>query len=276
MKTLRYARTFFVLVFLIITVSSLLERGVLAATTYSAAVTPGIYFDQQPNHRFLAADKERLLNRLRQITGWSQLRVNESNRLVVERAQEFAAGSGWARQVFAEVFRSGQRFLVENHARSLAVNFGQLDAGTTYDDPRAGIHLTIYRVRLDLIDFQQMQASAELRAAFDEGFVLLHELLHGLGFRDTSLPAEVGACEQIVNKVRAELGLPLRDHYLGETVITTHHFRIVRLRFKQLLAGRQAAHEKKQYLYFLMNALPPATLDVSRTKQGRMPISLAD
>lgn len=281
MHLLRYARTFFLFVGVNLAAAWLLSGDALAERDYATAVRPGIYFNQQTNGRFSATEKERLLMSLRRITGWTQLHINENGHLTLDRADEFVAGAAWARQVLAGAIRSGHRFLVENHAHSLTVNFGQLDEGTTYEDVAAGIKLTIYRLRLDGADFQQMEAPAELRATFDEGFTFFHELLHGLGFRDTNIPNEIGACEKIVNQIRAELGLPLRDHYLGETVIATVQFKVIRLRFQRALPATVGSRRKKQYLFFLIQAAPSAATVASasrsvRTKADGNFASLAD
>ena len=229
----------------------------LATDVFVTPITPGIYFSQSTAHRLSAEQKNNLIASLRRITGWPQLRVDESDRLILEQVPEFVGGSVWARRVISEVFRSGNRFVVESHANSGTVNFGQLDEGTNYFDPRTNIKLDIYCVRLDFDDFKQMEATPAVRDAFDEGFTLLHELLHGLGLHDTGVPDEIGDCEHLVNKMRADLGVPLRDQYLGETLMVTPWFKTVRLRFKsQDLKGKPTARGKKHYLFFVMNAVP--------------------
>lgn len=248
----------------------------------ATAITPGIYFSQQANRQFSSAEKDQLLVSLRRLTGWTQLRVDARDCLLLERANESVGGSLWARRVIRAALRSGHRFLMENHADSVTVNFGQLDEGTTYEDPDAGLKLTIFRVRLDFVDFQKMEASPAVRAAFDEGFTFLHELLHGLGWQDTDIPNEIGDCEQLVNKMRTELGVPLRDHYLGDVLLETRGFRTVRVRFKQQEgAGRTTARWKKHYLFFVMSTAVPAEprrklTTTSRTSQEKILSSLAE
>jgi hypothetical protein len=108
---------------------------------------------------------------------------------------------------------------------------------------------------LDFADFQNMEAAPEVRAAFDEGFAFLHELLHGLGLQDTGTHNEIGDCEQIVNKIRADLGLPLRDQYLGDLLSITPKIKTVRLRFKsQQVSGKTVSRWKNQYLFFAFYA----------------------
>ena len=105
---------------------------------------------------------------------------------------------------------------------------------------------------MDFDDFQQVDASSEVRAAFDEGFTLFHELLHGLGYMDASRARELGACEEIVNRVRSDLGLPLRDEYFGEAWRITERLTSVRLRFRSQARNGNSARRESHYLFFLL------------------------
>ncbi len=254
----------------------------LSKEVYVTPIVPGICFSQQAAYQLSSLEKSNLTARLQRLTGWPQLRIGEGDRLMLEQANEFAGGSVWARRVINEIFRSGNRFVVENHAGSATVNFGQLDEGTNYADDRTGTKLVIYRVRLDFDDFQKMQASPEVRDTFDEGFTFFHELLHGLGLQDTNIYNEIGDCERVVNQIRAELGLPLRDHYLGDLLNITPRFKTVRLRFKsQSSNGKPATRWKKQYLYFVFNTAQeweprPPVAPQSRESKEKLLTSLSE
>ena len=224
--------------------------------------TPGIHFSEDATHRLSPIQQQKLEVSLRRITGWSHLRTDERGHLTFHEKAEFKGGSAWARRVLNAVIHSGRRFVVENHSGSPTVNFGQLDEGLKYADDHSGVKLDIYRVRLDFADFQEMEAGPEVRAAFDEGFTLLHELLHGLGLEDTTKPDELGDCERLVNQIRADLGVPLRDQYLGDLLRVTPQFVTLRLRFKSLAAAGKTV--KKHYLFFPLAALPEPKLSVRR------------
>jgi hypothetical protein len=97
-----------------------------------------------------------------------------------------------------------------------------------------------------------MQSSSKVRATFDEGFTLFHELLHGLGYMDASRVRELGPCGEIVNRIRSELGLPLRDQYFGEAWRITERLTSVRLRFRSQALNGNPSRWESHYLFFLL------------------------
>src|SRR4030095_7092622 len=138
-----------------------------------------------------------------------------------------------------------------DHSGSASVNFGQASQAEVYVDQNGEV-TPVWRLRLDFDDFQRMQAPAKVRATFDEGFTLLHELLHGFGYKDAISEREVGECEEIVNRIRRELDLPLRDQYFGETWRITDKLTSVRLRFRSQPSPGSAARAESHYLFFLV------------------------
>jgi hypothetical protein len=143
-------------------------------------------------------------------------------------------------------------FIIEDYSNSEAIHFGQLDEGTNFADlrRRQPLQLIIWRVRIDFDDFQRVEASPPVRAAFDEGFTLLHELLHGLGYSDARSVASLGECEELLNLVRAELKLPERARYFGEAVGLTSTVKTIRIRFRRRVTG-QKAKWREEYLFFM-------------------------
>ena len=103
----------------------------------------------------------------------------------------------------------------------------------------------------DFDDFIQMSAPPEVRESFNEGFVFLHEVLHGLGKTDAKQFGQIGECEEAVNQMRQELGLVLRTQYHSERVSTTGNFHRQRLPFKRLVSLGGKLSWKESYLYFL-------------------------
>src|SRR5260370_28061217 len=111
------------------------------------------------------------------------------------------------------------------------VRFGEIEE-VEYSNDATNQHASVWWIRLDFADFQRIDASPRVRASFDEGFTLLHELLHALGYHDASDASELGACETILNQVREELGLPLRlEHFATPVRTLTPGVVAIRLRF---------------------------------------------
>ncbi len=215
----------------------LLLLQVTAKSARTNTVLPGAWCSQNTTYALSTAQQKMLQTRLRRITGWTQLSFAENGKLEIGDFMAIQGGAHNARKVLLQALRSGKQFVLENHSSSAFVNFGQLDEGTNYTDDRTGMALEIYRVRLDFADFDKLQATPAVRASFDEGFTFLHELLHGLGLKDTHIPNEIGECETVVNRMRAELGLPLRDQYLADLLRLTPLAKIIRLRFKAQTSG---------------------------------------
>jgi hypothetical protein len=110
----------------------------------------------------------------------------------------------------------------------------------------------VWRLRLDFSDFREMQAPREVRASFDVGFTMLHELSHGLGYKDAASLDELGECEKLINRARTELNLPLRDQYFGDTLPLSRSFVSIRLRFRRGAPAPGAARGRAQYLFFIV------------------------
>ena len=101
-----------------------------------------------------------------------------------------------------------------------------------------------------------MRASREVQASFDVGFTTLHELLHGLGYKDATKVDELGECEETLNRSRAELDLPMRDQYFGDALRLARHFVSVRLRFRsdQPRVPATPVRRRTQYLFFTVQS----------------------
>ena len=236
----------------------------LGAASPALAAVPrasGIWCNREPDWA-LSAEHERVLTQsLRRITGLCDLSFAADGSLSLGDVSE--GGAATARQILQQVLCSGMAFIIQDHSNSAAINFGQLDEGLIYEDETRR-RLMIWQVRLDFADFSEMQAPPEVRASFDEGFTLLHELLHGLGLKDTLRAEEVGECEQTLNRARAELGLPLRDQYFGEPTHLAPGITSVRLRFSSQRSPFKRPERRRHYLYFLLKDCP------------RLPIRRAD
>ncbi len=237
--------------------SALLSLALLAGTAFAQSVypkNPGIWLSSESGHALSDGRKEQLAQSLRRITGLNGLHFADDGSLVTGPTPADAGGSVIARQILSCALSSGYAFVIEDHSDSPSVNFGQLDEGLRYEDSITGLHLLIWRVRLDFNDFREMEAPREVRASFDAGFTTLHELLHGLGYRDAAAIDELGECEERLNRARAELNLPLRDQYFGDTLQVAQRFVSVRLRFRSNApkASARSGRRRALYLFFML------------------------
>ena len=222
-----------------------------AATPADAARTSSVRCERRSAYAITSEHEGRLTSSLRRITGLGALQFAPDGSLSLGVWSVAAGGSAEARRILISAVSAGVTFVIEDYSGSSSVNFGQAEREQIYD-PRRGRNSQVWRLRLDFDDFRQMNAPSELRATFDEGFTLLHELLHGLGYEDASRNQELGACEEIVNRVRGELGLPLRDQYFGETWRITERLTSVRLRFRSPTGDKNSARWQSHYLSFLL------------------------
>src|SRR5262249_43936854 len=216
--------------------------------------TPGVCLSGEAGRKLSSARVEELTRSLRRITGFGDLHFAKDGSLALGAAQ--SRGSATARRILSCLLKSGFVFIIEDHSGSPSVNFGQLNEGLRYEDVITGLRLAVWRVRLDFDDFRQMQASREVRDSFDAGFTTLHELLHGLGYKDATSVDELGECEETLNRARAELGLPLRDQYFGDELRMAQNFVSVRLRFRtdKARVSSGAARARTQYLFFMVQS----------------------
>lgn len=216
---------------------------------------PGIYFNHSDS-ALTPVQAEHLIQSLRRITGLDDLQLTPDGALITHPAEDLKAGSLTARNILLQAIRSGLLFIVEDHSGSHDIHFGQLDEGVNYEDVRTARKFLIFRVRLDFKDFKEMQAPREVRESFDIGFTLLHELLHGLGYEDTKVAGEIGGCEELINRARIEIGLPIREQYMGKPVWTRSGLATIRLSFKSIPQTSKPTRSRRFYLYFLNRSYP--------------------
>jgi hypothetical protein len=218
----------------------------------------GIWCKQELKHQFASEHKKLIVGSLRRITGFEQLDFASNGAMYLGENTSSATGSQTARNILQQVIDAGSEIIIEDHSHSPLVNFGQLDNGTNYEDLANHKRFTIWRVRIDFDDFRAMQSSREVREAFDPGITLLHEFLHSLGHKDPTHFGDIGECETLINQVRAELGMPLREHYHGVPLMQlSHQAVIVRMKFRERIEATVSkmttpARWKIHYLFFVM------------------------
>jgi hypothetical protein len=143
------------------------------------------------------------------------MRFDDSGYLTLGDRNRIEGGSATAREMLISITDGSRIFELEAHDYSRDVAFACLGAEITYSDFPTGLRIEARTVQLDFSDFTQLRGDWEAMKAFDIGFAILHELAHGaLQLKDAvSYITQLGACEEHINLIRRELGLPERLHY---------------------------------------------------------------
>jgi hypothetical protein len=180
------------------------------------------------------AHREELVARLRVITGLTNLRFESDGSLRFDR--DHLRGSESARLLLDEAV-AGANFIVLEDASSRAdvafcrVVRGRWARGETAKPP-------VYVVLIDFTDFHRVSGDAEARAAFDVGWGVLHEIDHVVRDSEDAPDANaIGECEDHINRMRTEIGLPVRvDYFFSPAYLkadANFNSRYVRLSFER-------------------------------------------
>jgi hypothetical protein len=162
---------------------------------------------------------EILLKSLREKTGFLEMHFDETGFLKLGDRTKLDGGSATARELLIAAVDRTHAIDLENHDRSARVAFAQLAKSLVYISRATGAQIEVYPIEIDFRDFTHLRGDKAALAAFDIGFVVLHELAHAaLGLHDspgkTSGPGE---CEEYINRIRRELDLPERQNYVART-----------------------------------------------------------
>lgn len=182
-----------------------------------------------------ASDREVLVQKLRKISGWQDLKFDRSG-LLQTGTREPIKGSASARELLAKAV-AGQKVIVLEDASSRAdVAFCKVFEARPL---RANSSIApVFVVLVDFEDFGKVMGDKEARASFDVGWAVLHELDHVVtGSFDPAEHLAVGQCEESINQMRLEVGLPVRMDYFFSSLpyAPDSHLvsRLVRIRFKE-------------------------------------------
>lgn len=197
---------------------------------------PGIKNTAGPR-RLNRRKRDEVVRHLERLTGW-RLGFDSEGKLKLVRAHSSPSGSETARQILLRTFDS-IAITLEDHSLSADIAFAALKPDCVFLLP-SGKKIEGYRLLLDFQDFQHLSGDREALEAFNLGFVLMHELVHALEKRHDPPQLdglrESGDCEEIVNRIRQELHLPVRAHYstevflLGPYPVPYERLRFVRAR----------------------------------------------
>jgi hypothetical protein len=180
------------------------------------------------------AHREELVTRLRIISGLSTLNFDGNGSLRL--GEQSSAGSQSARTLLAQAVAGPNVIVLEDASSRADVAFcrvvrGRWVRGDSNKPP-------VFVVLIDFTDFHQLSGDAEARAAFDAGWGLLHEIDHVVRDSEDARDAKaVGECEDHINRMRLEVGLPVRvDYFFSRTYLkadSNFNARYVRLSFER-------------------------------------------
>jgi hypothetical protein len=162
---------------------------------------------------------EIVLKSLQEKTGYAEMSFDETGFLKLGDRTKFNGGSETARALFEAAVDSNKSIDLQNHSHSPTVAFARLERATVYQSRMTGKTIDVYPLQIDFNDFSKLRGDKRVIAAFDIGFVIMHELGHAiLGLRDPVKEAEgAGECEDYINRIRRELNLPERQNYIART-----------------------------------------------------------
>ena len=169
-------------------------------------------------HKLNAKQMDAVLRSLRDKTGLIEMRFDENGFLTLGDQTKFSGGSAIARALLEAAVTMGAAVDLESHMYSSKVAFARLAEPLTYRNYSSGAKIDVFPLEIDFSDFSKLRGDRQALAAFDLGFVILHELGHAaLSLRDgAGDPQGPGECEGLINRIRRELNLPERQSYVAQ------------------------------------------------------------
>ena len=148
---------------------------------------------------------------LRAITGLSNLKFDATGALRLE-GDVGARGSESARTLLSHALKGPNVIIIEDASSRSDVGFARVVRGRWLRGDSTSPPAFV--VLIDFADFRRLSGDAEARAAFDVGWGLLHEIDHVVrDSEDAQDQSAIGECEDHINRMRLELGLPIRVDY---------------------------------------------------------------
>ncbi len=155
--------------------------------------------------------REELANRLRAITGWDGLKFDAAGVLQLSDSDR-ADGSASARDLLSRAVSGRRVILLEDASSRKDVVFCRVVLGKLVQESLSSSEIHV--VLIDFDDFRQVSGDKQARAAFNVGWAVLHEIDHVVvDSADPQQDTSAGDCEGHINKMRRELGLPVRSSY---------------------------------------------------------------
>jgi hypothetical protein len=195
------------------------------------------------------AHREELARRLRRITGWTDLTFANDGGLQTNLKQ-ITGGSKTARELLNTAIAGDRTILFEDASSRKDVVFCRVVLGKLDSD--GPIAEEVHVVQIDFDDFRQVIGDKQALAAFDVGWAVLHEIDHVVSdSEDPDDDTEAGDCEGHINKMRRELGLPVRNNYFYTFLPIKNDSNLVS-RFVRLGFEQEAGPAAKRRRYWLI------------------------
>lgn len=162
-----------------------------------------------------------LLESLRQKSGFQEMLFDQYGFLSLGDRAKFVGGSAAARALLIAAVDRTKAIDLENHNRTSQIAFARLAASVSYRSQASGVHIEVSPIQIDFSDFDHLRGDQKVIEAFDIGYVILHELGHAaLGLHDALVNGQgPGECEEFINQIRRDLGVPERENYAAQTYI---------------------------------------------------------
>ena len=176
-----------------------------------------------PGERRLDAKRlDAVLKSLRDKAGLLEMRFDENGFLTLGDQTKFSGGSATARALLDAAATMTLAVDLESYLYSTKVAFARLGKPLAYQHFSSGAKIDVFPLEIDFSDFSKLRGDSQALAAFDLGFVILHELGHAaLNLRDATGDTQgLGECEALINRIRRELNLPERQTYVAQTYTT--------------------------------------------------------
>ena len=192
------------------------------------------------------SNREELARRLRAITGWTDLAFDNDGAMRIGHSAP-RSGSQSARELLNKAFAGTRVILFEDASSRKDVVFCRVVLGTM-DQVTSS---EVFVVLIDFADFHQVTGDKQALAAFDVGWAVLHEIDHVI--EDSHDPQEdvAGDCEGHINRMRRELGLPVRNSYFFSFLPLKNDGNLVS-RFVRLGFDQDAVPAAKRKRYWLI------------------------
>jgi hypothetical protein len=166
--------------------------------------------ERQPTKKELGL----LINGIKSLTGFLAIEIDAKGDFMIADRSQFSGGSARARELLTAAIDGEESFTIESCGHSALIAFAQLDSALRYTDG-TGRSYEDWRIRIDFADFRELHGEEAAIASFGPGMAFMHELTHAILRYPDPVDAndQLGDCERYLNRIRAELKLPLREHY---------------------------------------------------------------